>query len=260
MKRFVFGALLLCASMLFAQNPFDGTWKISPNDLQFSAKPYDYQVKDGRYICSTCVPKIDVKADGTPQPFTGSPYADTISVKLLGDSSIQSSTYKGGKLVGESTFNVSSDGNTLTITSKDMTAANGQTQTGTGIYQRVGKPPATGNKISGRWKAEKVENVSSDQLTFTFSGQGNELTYKAGTGESYTAKLDGKDYPYKGDPGTTSVSLKQINDRTIEETDKRDGKAIYVTRMTISADGKTMTADGEDKLRGRSQKWTATKQ
>jgi len=105
-----------------------------------------------------------------------------------------------------------------------------------------------------------VENVSSDQLTFTFSGQGDELTYKAGTGESYTAKLDGKDYPYNGDPGTTSVSLKQINDRTIEETDKRDGKAIYVTRMTISADGKTMTADGEDKLRGRSQKWTATKQ
>src|SRR6516225_820611 len=30
--------------------------------------------------------------------------------------------------------------------------------------------------------------------------------------------------PYKGDPGTTSVSVKKISDHALEETDKRDGK------------------------------------
>lgn len=73
MKRLVFAALLLSATILFAQNLFEGTWKISASDVQFSPKPYEYQVKGGRFICSSCVPKIDVKADGTPQPYTGRP-------------------------------------------------------------------------------------------------------------------------------------------------------------------------------------------
>ena len=49
------------------------------------------------------------------------------------------------------------------------------------------------------------------------------MTYSTPTGQSYTAKLDGKDVPYMGDPGTTSVSLKRMGD-AFEETDKRDGK------------------------------------
>ncbi|MFZ0796644.1 MAG: hypothetical protein WCA13_05715 [Terriglobales bacterium] len=52
------------------------------------------------------------------------------------------------------------------------------------------------------------------------------------TGESYTAKLDGKDYPVKGAYPYDSVSLKRINDRTIEETDKRDGKVVEVSKIT----------------------------
>ena len=44
------------------------------------------------------------------------------------------------------------------------------------------------------------------------------------TGESYTAKLDGKDYPAKGSYTYNSVSLKRVDYHTIEETDKREGK------------------------------------
>jgi hypothetical protein len=62
-----------------------------------------------------------------------------------------------------------------------------------------------------------------------------------------------------GDPGTTSVSLKRIGD-SIEETDMRDGKAISVARMTVSADGKTMTIDVDDKLHGTEATYFAVKQ
>ena len=77
---------------------------------------------------------------------------------------------------------------------------------------------------------------------------------------SYDAKFDGKDSPYKGDPGVTSVSLKKIDANTIEETDKRNGKVISVTRMTVSADGKTMKVETQDKLRGTSAKFEGKKQ
>ena len=79
-------------------------------------------------------------------------------------------------------------------------------------------------------------------------------------GDSYTAKFDGKDYPYKGDPGTTSVSLKKIDANTIEETYKRNGKVIIVNRMTVAPDGKTLSANFEDKLRSVTFKSTAEKQ
>jgi hypothetical protein len=34
------------------------------------------------------------------------------------------------------------------------------------------------------------------------------------------------------------VSVKRIDENTIEESDKQDGKVVDVTRFTLSADGK----------------------
>jgi len=80
------------------------------------------------------------------------------------------------------------------------------------------------------------------------------------TGQTYTAKLDGTEAPYKGDPGTTSVSLKRMGANTMEETDKRDGKVISVSHMTVAPDGKTMTIAVDDKLHGTSLQFVAEKQ
>jgi hypothetical protein len=79
-------------------------------------------------------------------------------------------------------------------------------------------------------------------------------------GAASVITCDGKDYPYKGDPGTTSVSLKRIDASTIEETDKRDGKAISTTRMTVSPDGRTMTLVSHDLRRNDTATFTAEKQ
>jgi hypothetical protein len=97
-------------------------------------------------------------------------------------------------------------------------------------------------------------------MTVTYKATEDGLSMTDPLGDSYTAKFDGKDYPYKGDPGTTSVSLKKIDANTIEETDKRDGKVISVTRITVAPDGKTMTLNFDDKLHNSNAKWTAQKQ
>ena len=79
------------------------------------------------------------------------------------------------------------------------------------------------------------------------------------TGDSYAARFDGKEYPFKGDPGVTSVSVKKIDETTIEETDQRKGKVIAVSRMTVDPDGKTMKITVEDRLRNATINWTADK-
>ena len=55
--------------------------------------------------------------------------------------------------------------------------------------------------------------------------------------------FDGKDNPVKGaaNPNQTSA-LKKIDARTFENQAKVGGKPTVATRVTISADGKTLTA------------------
>jgi hypothetical protein len=260
-KLFVVGLLmlLLIPVLAMAQNPFDGTWKFDPSTLQFPTKPDVYLLQNGVYECKTCVPQINVKADGTDQKVTGDPYSDTLMVKVIDDHNNESTSKKGGKVVGTAKMSVSSDGKTLTVNWTDSGEPSGGTQTGTYTEERVDKVPASGNLVSGSWHPEKA-NASAAALTWTFKVNGDELTMTNLTGQSYTAKLDGTEAPFKGDPGVTSVSVKMRGKDTLEETRKRDGKVIAIFSNTVSADGKTLKIVAEDKLQGTTAKGEAQKQ
>jgi hypothetical protein len=55
----------------------------------------------------------------------------------------------------------------------------------------------------------------------------------------YTVKLDGKDYPVKGDPGRDTISVKKIDDYTLEMTNKKAGKVTTTIRAVYAKDGKS---------------------
>ena len=61
------------------------------------------------------------------------------------------------------------------------------------------------------------------------------------THNEWTGKFDGKDYPVTGDPTSDTRSYKQVDDRTLELTGKKDGKATVTGKIVVSADGKTRT-------------------
>jgi hypothetical protein len=61
------------------------------------------------------------------------------------------------------------------------------------------------------------------------------------TTTEYTANFDGKDYPLTGSQIADAVSLKRINARTTERTDKKGGKVAQTLRRVVSEDGKTMS-------------------
>jgi hypothetical protein len=252
-------ALLLVPVGAMAQSPFDGTWKWDPSSVQWPEKPDAFLLQNGMYECKSCVPPVNIKADGTDQKVTGDPYSDTLGVKVIDDHNIESTSKKAGKVVGTAKMSVSSDGDTLTINWTDSGQPSGGTQTGTNTEKRVAKGPAGGNLISGSWRTEK-ENASAGALTWTYKMNGNELAMTTTTGQSYTAKLDGTDAPFKGDPGVTSISVKLLGKDTLEETRKRDGKVIYTLEMTVSADSKTMKWIFDDKVQGTTTKGSAQKQ
>jgi hypothetical protein len=257
MKKLMFVMTLLASGVLFAQTPFDGTWITKLDTAKFPTKPDKYSLSNNMYECLTCVPKVSVKADGTEQKVTGHPYFDTIAVKVVDASSVEIIQKKDGKVMYTDTATVSSDGNTLDDKFTDTTGT--QPVTGEVTSKRVAAGPSGSHALSGSWRTEKVNTVSDNGLTVTYQGTENGLKMSDQNGNSYDAKFDGKDYPINGDPGHTMVSLKRVGNDTIEETDKRGRKVVGVFRITVSADGKSIAAEYNDKEHGTKTSFTMEK-
>jgi hypothetical protein len=128
---------------------------------------------------------------------------------------------------------------------------------GTFDSKRTGDAPAGANKVSGEWHPIKT-NTIEDEITVTYRVTVDGLEMSDPASDSFTAKFDGKEYPFKRDPGITGVSVKEIDENTIGETDLRQGKATIVTPMAIDLDGKTMKVAIEDKLREATINWRQT--
>jgi hypothetical protein len=262
-KLLVFTALVaFCLSAtVAAQNPLDGTWKTDLSKINFSPKPDVYVLMDGMYECKTCTPPYKIKADGTDQPITGSPYVDTVAITVVNGHEVDETDKKGGKEVGSSKTIISPDGKTYSFSFTDSSNTNGGPPvTGKGEETRVASGPAGSHAISGSWKMAKVDDFSDNATVWTYKISGDEITMTNPTGQTYTAKLDGTDAPMKGDPGVTTVSVKMLGKNIFQETDKRDGKVISVWKMTVAADGKSAKGVSEDKLQNRTTEFVIAKQ
>ena len=109
--------------------PFLGTWRITKVEPSQSDLPHPVsgitnttQEPDGIQMNSEVtwsdgrIAKTNVvyKLDGNWYPVTGSPLADSVSVRALGASAFEATLRKGGVDVGTQRVTVSADGRTLT--------------------------------------------------------------------------------------------------------------------------------------------------
>jgi hypothetical protein len=253
-------ALLLLPALSMAQSALVGTWKADLSNMQQPTKPSRMLLSKGVYHCQTCVPAYAVKADGQDHAVTGHPYYDSVAITVVDANTIQEIDKKGGKTVTTSKTTISSDGKTLMFEQSDSSNSNGAPVLVKGEATQVAKGPAGSHAVSGSWRTTKLTNVSDNGLLTTYALSGTTLKMTAPTGQSYSAPVDGTDSPFMGDPGQTSVSIKRIDDNTVDETDRRDGKVIGSAHISVSADGKTMTVAWKDALHGSSGSYTAMKQ
>jgi hypothetical protein len=248
---------LFAASLLSAQTRFDGTWEIKMDTIQFSSVPEEYLLDNGVYRCLSCVPTVDVEADGSDQKVTGYANFDTLAVRVLDANSVEFTQKKAGKIIFVATETVSPDGNTM----KEEFTNTIETQpvSGKANFARVSKGPPGAHALSGSWSMQTVKNDSREGPLSTYHSTKDGMTWSDRNSQSYDAKFDGKDYPLQGDPGHTTVSLKRIADNTIEQTEKQEGKIVRISRMTVSKDGKSMKVESVDKQRGGTMTYTAEK-
>ena len=110
-----------------------------------------------------------------------------------------------------------------------------------------------GDPRIGTWKLNVAKSKyspgpppQSQTLKVEASGKGEKVTSEVvnadgtNTTTQYTANFDGKNSPLTGSPIADMVSLKRIDARTTERTDKKGGTVAQTIKRVVSADGKTM--------------------
>jgi hypothetical protein len=255
------GALMLAGNVGLAQDLISGTWKVDMSQVNFPKKPDVYVLMSGMYECKTCTPPYRIKADGMDQAVTGHPYFDSVAITVVSPHEVKEVDKKGGKVVATSTTTISPDGKTAWFTFSDASDTNGGPPvTGKGESELVEAGPAGSHAVSGSWRLAKIENMSDNATVWSYQVNGDHITMKAPTGQTYTAKMDGSETPMHGDPGVSSVEVKMLGKNVLQETDKRGDKVISVFTFTVAPDGKTAKAVSEDKLEMLSTEFKAVRQ
>lgn len=242
--------LVLFPSPSRSQSPFDGTWVIdTDNNRNFAAeKPISLSLAGGVFRDGNRV----LKADGIDQKVPATGYWDTVSVRIVDEHTVEVTSKKAGKPMFAETDTVSPDGNTLTQVVKDMTEA--EAVTFESAFRRIAPAPTGAHPISGSWQIFKQSrSANSTIITYKCTPQG--FSAETPLGEKFDAKFDGKFYLIEDDPAHTMVAVKQIDANTVEMTNQRDGKIVFVVRLEVSPDGKAIHASSESKEDGSVKTW-----
>jgi hypothetical protein len=93
----------------------------------------------------------------------------------------------------------------------------------------TGRPPKSDTRVFEPWEQDGVRSTRT-----AISADGTQ------TASGYAAHYDGRDYPYQGTTADT-ISLRRVDQRTVESTLKLKGQVVQSTRSVISEDGRTMT-------------------
>lgn len=248
-------ALCLFSSDARSQSPFDGTWIIDTgkNENLASEKPRVLSVADGVFREGD----RQIKADGYDEKVPATGYWDTVSVRIVDDRTVEVISKKAGKPMFTEADTVSADGNTLTQVVKDTTEA--EAVTFESDFRRIAPAPVGAHALSGSWQVFKLSrSENSTIIKYKCTSQG--FSAETPLGEKLEAKFDGKLYQMEDDPGHTMVSVKLINPYTIEQTNVRDGKIVFIVTLEVTPDGKTIRATSKSRGDGSVKTWTLHKQ
>ena len=248
MKRstWVFAVFIAMSAPAWAESVFEGTWRPEyPQKFGPGQKHDVIDLKNGVYECHSCMPPYSQKADGLDHAVSNDPDYDTRRISILDARTVLRTARKGGKVVVESKLIAAADGATLTELQTVMMFSPTHPTVVRIRSRRIGPGGPGSHPVSGEWQRLDYDLPNNDEDT-TFHVEGDTLSMSDKFGRSFSARLDGSDAPYVGSPDFTSVSVKLVDARTIEERDKNGGKVVKITRWAVDPNGTTIHARFDD--------------
>lgn len=231
--------LIVCSltcTLWSANDPFVGEWKLNPSKSRFPDEMKLESAGANKYVFDFLGGSPEtIVVNGTDQPGI---FDTTLSVTVLGPDSWKVVRKKHGRTLLTANWELSKDGNALTDDYTEV-GPNGVSFNVKYVYKRIAGKAG----FAGTWDSIS-EQVNSVFVRRVQPYEGNGLSFINPTEEvTKSVKFDGKDYPNQG-PKVMEGSVasgRRVNERTLELTDKINGKTIDTEQLELSPDLKTLT-------------------
>ena len=236
------GVLVLCsaASLLGADNPFAGRWKLDASKSQLAGETFRIEsTGSGMYRMSSYGQSATFALDGKQYPgFFDRKVSFKQSDPNTWDETV---TLKDGTELVRINYSLSSDGKTLTQTVKGK-KPNGDPIDAVTVSERVG----AGSGMTGTWKDKEVKDNNPNALEFVDKGPDGLGASMPDLKVSWTGKPDGEDIAPTGPtvPDGLTLAWKKTGDRSMDFVQKMKGQPIFKSTYTVSDDGQTLTITG----------------
>jgi len=229
-------ACLLGAAVSFAaDDPFVGQWKLNASETNFSDEMKVERAGENTYAFDFGGGTESILIDGTEQPGN---FGTVLSVSAEGPRRWKVIRKLHGRMLLTASWTLSEDGKTLTDDFREFGADGSPIDT-----NYVYRNEAAGTGFAGHWVSISGR-MTSVYMIQVRPWQSDGLSFiNALAGQTKNVKFDGKDYPRQGpsaDPRATS-SIRRVNERTVEITDKVNGTLSDTQEIALSPDLKRLT-------------------
>lgn len=231
-----------------------GTWQLDFGSAKWENANSTYAFVDGEYTCESCLPPYSVPADGEWQTVER-PGVDEVKYTLVDDMTVEASSRFEGKELGKSTWAVSEDGDTMTVSWANLDGD--EEVSGQSVWTRVAAGPDNSHAASGEWAPKEVSNISEAGMLVEFALDGDTFSFN-GNGSSWSATLGGEAVAIEGANDGTMVAVERSAESSFKQTYTRDGEVTGVTEMTV--DGDSLSVVSNDPRDGSSITWNATRE
>jgi hypothetical protein len=237
--------LLLCSmlalpvgSVLAADSPWNGTWKLDPTQSHFTGDTFTLTKGPGDMLhySDGSSASYDFGVDGKEYKTWSN---RTTTWTPAGNNAWDTVTQADGKVLVKSHRQLSADGKTLTITATG-TRPDGVAFRDEVVFDRVSG--TTG--LVGTWRSVKASEPDGPREFVISSPAGGVLHYEVPDMKaSAEGRTDGSDTPLTGPevpPGTT-ISFKMLSPTKIRYVMKINGKTDNMGEQTLAADGRSFS-------------------
>jgi hypothetical protein len=236
---------------------FVGTWQENPaksHHVISSALTYTFAEEADGFV--TIVRggiqlRDRVRFDGKDYPTPGM-VGRTVSWTKMDGMTYETTIKQDGALLARGKWAVSDGGKRLT---QETVPARADGQNDTNIIEYV-RESGESKSLIGTWKPISSRSLVPDRFAVTLTESGELNVFYAKNQSSYMMRPDGKEYPLTNAPPGMTSSAEAIGQRTLRRTMFRQHTRLSDVVITVSADGKTLTATVQ--MRGSSDEPSVT--
>ena len=217
-----------------AADSFVGDWKLNPSKSKLTDMMKVESLGGNKYAFDFGGGPERIVTDGTDQSGAS---GTTLSVAVEGPDAWKVVRKKDGRMLLTATWKLSQGGDTLTDNYTEF-GPNGSPSKVNYLYKRTTAGPG----FAGTWEST-VPMTSSFVLQIRAYKEDGLSFARSSGGVGRNLKFDGKDYPVER-PGVaqgSTSSARRVDKRTLEITDKINGKITSTEQIELSPDLKTLT-------------------